>query len=212
MPSISNASKPMWRPMEREESALIPRRSIFPKRSGLSNELKQKLETATPRSIAEAQRIDGMTPAALAIIVRNQISSDIHRRGARVTIRSREKRASSRSMFHVKHWIAFLRFRSNSFATGRASINLAAPSTLRNSGSAIFSIAPSFSRLAPTATHWLDFGLGWRVSGRGAGVLLKESLGPGSIWLKATARRRLSCESTLGILKAPAHCACPAHR
>ena len=36
---------------------------------GLSNELKQKMLTRQPRSIADAQRMEGMTPAALAIIV-----------------------------------------------------------------------------------------------------------------------------------------------
>lgn len=36
---------------------------------GLSNELKHKLALRRPRSIADAQRVDGMTPAALAIII-----------------------------------------------------------------------------------------------------------------------------------------------
>ena len=36
---------------------------------GLSNELKQKMQARRPRSIADAQRMEGMTPAALAIIV-----------------------------------------------------------------------------------------------------------------------------------------------
>ena len=36
---------------------------------GLSNELRQKMRERRPRTIAEAYRIDGMTPAALAIIV-----------------------------------------------------------------------------------------------------------------------------------------------
>ena len=37
--------------------------------AGLSNELKHKLALRRPRSIADAQRVDGMTPAALAIII-----------------------------------------------------------------------------------------------------------------------------------------------
>ncbi|MCB8835350.1 hypothetical protein LJD42_27785 [Escherichia coli] len=49
--------------------------------SGLSNELKQKLKQREPRSIAEAQRIDGMTPAALALIItqirRNTVARDV---------------------------------------------------------------------------------------------------------------------------------------
>ncbi len=55
--------------MEREEALLIPPAIDFSGTSGLSNELKQKLKQRKPRSIAEAQRIDGMTPAALALII-----------------------------------------------------------------------------------------------------------------------------------------------
>ncbi|TIP01494.1 MAG: tRNA uridine-5-carboxymethylaminomethyl(34) synthesis enzyme MnmG [Mesorhizobium sp.] len=52
-----------------EESRLIPDTIDFSDVPGLSNELKQKMRTLQPRSIADAQRMEGMTPAALAIIV-----------------------------------------------------------------------------------------------------------------------------------------------
>lgn len=52
-----------------EESRLIPATVDFANVPGLSNELKQKMKTRQPRSIADAQRMEGMTPAALAIIV-----------------------------------------------------------------------------------------------------------------------------------------------
>lgn len=52
-----------------EESRLIPTSVDFADVPGLSNELKQKMRTRRPRSIADAQRMEGMTPAALAIIV-----------------------------------------------------------------------------------------------------------------------------------------------
>jgi len=55
--------------IRREEERLIPLDISFDSVPGLSNELKQKLRDRRPRSVAEAQRIDGMTPAALAIIV-----------------------------------------------------------------------------------------------------------------------------------------------
>jgi tRNA uridine 5-carboxymethylaminomethyl modification enzyme len=55
--------------MEREEALLIPTAIDFSTVPGLSNELKQKLLQRQPRSLAEAQRIDGMTPAALALII-----------------------------------------------------------------------------------------------------------------------------------------------
>lgn len=52
-----------------EESRLIPVTVDFADVPGLSNELKQKMLARQPRSIADAQRMEGMTPAALAIIV-----------------------------------------------------------------------------------------------------------------------------------------------
>ncbi|TPJ25637.1 tRNA uridine-5-carboxymethylaminomethyl(34) synthesis enzyme MnmG [Mesorhizobium sp. B2-7-2] len=52
-----------------EESRLIPEALDFTDVPGLSNELKQKMKARQPRSIADAQRMEGMTPAALAIIV-----------------------------------------------------------------------------------------------------------------------------------------------
>ncbi|MET2830013.1 tRNA uridine-5-carboxymethylaminomethyl(34) synthesis enzyme MnmG [Mesorhizobium shangrilense] len=52
-----------------EESRLIPEELEFADVPGLSNELKQKMQVRRPRSIADAQRMEGMTPAALAIIV-----------------------------------------------------------------------------------------------------------------------------------------------
>ncbi|WP_315925915.1 tRNA uridine-5-carboxymethylaminomethyl(34) synthesis enzyme MnmG [Mesorhizobium sp. SP-1A] len=52
-----------------EERRSIPEQLDFDSVSGLSNELKQKMRERRPRSIAEAQRMEGMTPAALAIIV-----------------------------------------------------------------------------------------------------------------------------------------------
>ncbi|KAA3441789.1 tRNA uridine-5-carboxymethylaminomethyl(34) synthesis enzyme MnmG [Mesorhizobium sp. SARCC-RB16n] len=52
-----------------EESRLIPETVDFAGVPGLSNELKQKMQARRPRSIADAQRMEGMTPAALAVIV-----------------------------------------------------------------------------------------------------------------------------------------------
>ncbi|RUZ73883.1 tRNA uridine-5-carboxymethylaminomethyl(34) synthesis enzyme MnmG [Mesorhizobium sp. M7A.F.Ca.US.006.01.1.1] len=52
-----------------EESRLIPETIDFAGVPGLSNELTQKMQARRPRSIADAQRMEGMTPAALAIIV-----------------------------------------------------------------------------------------------------------------------------------------------
>jgi tRNA uridine 5-carboxymethylaminomethyl modification enzyme len=55
--------------LRREEVAEIPDHLDFSVMPGLSNELKMKLELRRPRSLAQAQRIDGMTPSALGIIL-----------------------------------------------------------------------------------------------------------------------------------------------
>ncbi|MCX7302798.1 MAG: tRNA uridine-5-carboxymethylaminomethyl(34) synthesis enzyme MnmG [Hyphomicrobiales bacterium] len=55
--------------IRREEARAIPDYLDFSSVPGLSNEIRYKLNMRRPRSLADAQRIDGMTPAALAIIV-----------------------------------------------------------------------------------------------------------------------------------------------
>ncbi len=67
--------------MEREEQLIIPQSIQFSGISGLSLELKHKLEKRNPSNIAEAQRIEGMTPAAIALLIthirRHGIAQDI---------------------------------------------------------------------------------------------------------------------------------------
>jgi len=55
--------------LKREEGLPIPEGLDFMACPGLSIEIRQKLHRVSPRSIAAAERIEGMTPAALAIIV-----------------------------------------------------------------------------------------------------------------------------------------------
>ena len=53
----------------REEERAIPAEFDFSVISGLSNELKQKLTAARPKNIAQASRLDGMTPAAISLLL-----------------------------------------------------------------------------------------------------------------------------------------------
>jgi tRNA uridine 5-carboxymethylaminomethyl modification enzyme len=55
--------------LRREEARSIPVDLDYMAMAGLSNELKQKLTSRRPDSLAAAQRVDGMTPAALAIVL-----------------------------------------------------------------------------------------------------------------------------------------------
>ena len=55
--------------MKRDEAQVIPADFDFAGAEGLSNELKSKLDHARPGNLAQAARIDGMTPAALALLL-----------------------------------------------------------------------------------------------------------------------------------------------
>jgi tRNA uridine 5-carboxymethylaminomethyl modification enzyme len=55
--------------LKREEMRTIPLDLDYSGIAGLSNELRQKLTARKPSSLADAQKIEGMTPAALAIVL-----------------------------------------------------------------------------------------------------------------------------------------------
>ena len=55
--------------LQRDEKTAIPDGFDFAAIQGLSNELRAKLEASRPASLAHAARIDGMTPAALALLL-----------------------------------------------------------------------------------------------------------------------------------------------
>jgi tRNA uridine 5-carboxymethylaminomethyl modification enzyme len=53
----------------RDESFALPTNLDYAALPGLSHEIRQKLEVARPRTIGQAGRIDGITPAALTLLV-----------------------------------------------------------------------------------------------------------------------------------------------
>ncbi|MFC4669097.1 tRNA uridine-5-carboxymethylaminomethyl(34) synthesis enzyme MnmG [Seohaeicola nanhaiensis] len=55
--------------LKRDEARDIPSDFAFAEIPGLSNELKHKLTARRPENLAQAAKIDGMTPAALALIL-----------------------------------------------------------------------------------------------------------------------------------------------
>ncbi|MBX3569576.1 MAG: tRNA uridine-5-carboxymethylaminomethyl(34) synthesis enzyme MnmG [Rhizobiaceae bacterium] len=66
--------------LRRDENQLIPADFEYGDLPSLSKELQQKLSAIRPRSIADAERIEGMTPAALSLILLR--SRDAAGRGA----------------------------------------------------------------------------------------------------------------------------------
>ncbi len=55
--------------MKRDESLEIPRNFDYSALEGLSSEMKQKLSKARPATIAQASRVEGVTPAALTLLL-----------------------------------------------------------------------------------------------------------------------------------------------
>lgn len=55
--------------MQRQENTALPADMDYSLISGLSNELRSKLESVQPASIAQASRIQGMTPAAISLLL-----------------------------------------------------------------------------------------------------------------------------------------------
>lgn len=55
--------------LRKDEAQLIPSDFIYEDLEGLSNELKLKLTQARPSNLAQAARVDGMTPAALTLLL-----------------------------------------------------------------------------------------------------------------------------------------------
>ena len=64
----------------KDESVLIPESINYDLLSGLSNEIKSKLETIRPKTLGQAIRIDGVTPAAVIIILSYLRRSNIKKR------------------------------------------------------------------------------------------------------------------------------------
>ena len=67
--------------LRRDEALKIPTEFDYAELQGLSNELKGKLSAARPVSLAQAARIDGITPAALTLIL-GRLKRDARKKSA----------------------------------------------------------------------------------------------------------------------------------
>ena len=54
---------------KRDENIIIPEKIIYDNLSGLSNEVKTKFKQIRPKTLGQALRIDGITPAAVYILL-----------------------------------------------------------------------------------------------------------------------------------------------
>ena len=67
--------------LRRDEALALPDDLAYGDLPGLSNELKQKLARVRPRTVGQAGRMEGMTPAALALLATHARRSPAARRG-----------------------------------------------------------------------------------------------------------------------------------
>jgi tRNA uridine 5-carboxymethylaminomethyl modification enzyme len=67
--------------VRREEDRAVPADFAFDALPGLSNELRQKLMRDRPTNVAQAARIDGMTPAAISLLLTALRRADMARQG-----------------------------------------------------------------------------------------------------------------------------------
>jgi tRNA uridine 5-carboxymethylaminomethyl modification enzyme len=65
--------------IQKNENALIPEAISYEEIKGLSNESKQKLTQVKPRTLAHAQRIPGMTPAAISLLLVHLKKSSVNK-------------------------------------------------------------------------------------------------------------------------------------
>ena len=54
--------------LRRQESRVIPARFVYTGIPGLSREIVERLSSVRPETLAQAQRVPGVTPAAVALI------------------------------------------------------------------------------------------------------------------------------------------------
>ena len=66
----------------RDEGLTIPDGSDYASIGGLTNEIREKLQAFRPRSVGQAARIEGMTPAALLLIAAHVRRKSVSRKSA----------------------------------------------------------------------------------------------------------------------------------
>ena len=166
--------------------------------TALSMEVRQKLESIRPRTIGQAGRIDGMTPAALTLARRPCPARRRGRKRAaalRTDDRVRPGRKPSRcsaTKFHVKHGSGSTAS-SSCFFERQEVMNLIAPSTIPTIWTRHIADSLQLLPLAPNANRWIDFGSGAGLPGIVIACALAKARARRSISSKARRKKRRSC-------------------
>ena len=218
--SISTARPPTSSPIGATRASSCRNISITPSLPGLSNEARQKLQAHRPRTIGQAGRIDGITPAALTLLVahvrRQPRAAPQPDRGVSPCPKPRtrsgrpsnwpriERLRRHSSLFHVKH-------SRGSIVSSRFCCRVAAHTNLIAPLDHPAPLDPAHRRFAAApgaGAERPDLGrsrLRRRLSRAGPRVRAGRPAGSDrSIWSRAFRRRPRSCAKPRSTLQVPA--------
>ncbi len=140
----------------REEAMGLPDAIDYAAIPGLSNELKQKLGTVRPLTLGQANRIDGMTPAALALAGSARTSS----RGMTTAEFQKDRAAALRLVPVSRETVARLDEFVALLLRWQKAVQLVAPSTLPKLWTRHIADSLQIVELVPEAKRWIDLGSG----------------------------------------------------
>ena len=178
----------------RDDSAMLPADLDYSRLSGLSNEIKQKFLAVRPASLGQARRIEGVTPAALALIAahsrRAERSSGRRRcrpgrqaaRRATAVLADQPQTTPRRLLRLVpvsRETEARLAAYVDLLDRWRRKTNLIADSTFPAVWTRHIADSAQLVALAPGARRWVDMGSGAGFPGLVIAILLAET--PGAI-------------------------------
>ena len=188
----------------RDESFELPDDFDYAALPGLSNEMKQKLQTHRPRTIGHASRIDGVTPAALTLLVAHvrrgkKIRENCVSKSGQGTFDLDADKARALALFPVsRETETQLDTYVEVFLLWQSKLNLVASSTLHKLWTRHIADSLQLLPLVPEARVWVDFGSGGGFPGipiacalagqPGAKVHLIESNGKKAAFLREAVR------------------------
>ena len=158
--------------IRRDEAWELPLDFDYRALSGLSTELKQKLSAARPMTIGQAARVDGVTPAALTLLLarlrqhkREQIG--MNSRSGRDAFQQHTD-VSRETLARLDHYEALLH-------KWNPTINLVSKTTLEELWRRhILDSAQVFALAAPKGGLWVDLGSGGGFPGLVVAILASE--------------------------------------
>ena len=102
MPAIWTGRRPISLAFRRDEGRALPADLDYGAVIGLSTEVRQKLDAIRPATLGQAARIEGVTPAALTLVLAHVKGAEAGQKCLNAV--SDPRNLPRRPVFHVKHW------------------------------------------------------------------------------------------------------------